>query len=172
MLRLPRKSLGRLMAISRVKLAQITRHTLFELRPPPLHLATREVLVAIVHRLELTAVDRHARRGQQANLTGQIDEAGANLADGLAIVLAEVGNRLVIGNKPAGEPHQLDVACRLPLEPPARLNPIEVAVDVELHQHRRMIGRPTGRFRIDPAEPRSPRSSSSTKTSITRTGLS
>src|SRR5262249_44461528 len=65
-----------------------------------------------------------------------------------------------------------DVACRLPLEPPARLNPIEVAVDVELHQHRRMIGRPTGRFRIDPAEPRSPRSSSSTKNSITRTGLS
>src|SRR5262245_44927052 len=80
---LRRKGLGRLMAVGRVELAQITRHTFFELRPPPLHLAPREVPVAIVHRLELAAVDRHARRGQQTHLTAQIDEAGANLADGL-----------------------------------------------------------------------------------------
>jgi hypothetical protein len=58
-LRLHRKGLGRLMAVGRVELAQIARHTLLELRPPPLHLASREVLVAIVHRLELAAVDRH-----------------------------------------------------------------------------------------------------------------
>src|SRR5438132_9467826 len=40
------------------------------------------------------------------------------------------------------------------LEPAARLNPIEIAVDVELHQHRRVIRRPAGRLRIDPAEPK------------------
>src|SRR5688572_26810005 len=146
--------------------------SIFELRPPPLHLATREVLVAIVHRLELAAVDRHARRCQQAHLTAQIDEASANLADGLVIVLAKVGERLVIGYKAAREPHHLDVASGLALDVAARLDPIEIAIDVELQQHRRMIGRPTGRLGIDPAEPRSLRSSSSTKMSITRTELS
>jgi hypothetical protein len=35
-----------------------------------------------------------------------------------------------------------------------------------------MVGRLTGRLRINPAEPKITRSSSSTKTSITRTGLS
>jgi hypothetical protein len=37
--------------------------------------------------------------------------------------------------------------------PPARLDPIEIAVDVELQLHRRMIGRPAGRLGSDPAEP-------------------
>src|SRR5438132_13012433 len=38
--------------------------------------------------------------------------------------------------------------------PAARLNPIEIAVDVELEQYRRMIRRPAGRLRIDPVEPK------------------
>ena len=154
MLRLHSKGLGWLMAVSCVELAQIACHALFELRPPPLHLGTREVPVAIVHRLELAAVDRHARRGQQAHPAAQIDEAGANLTDRFAIVLAEIGNRLVIGDQAAREPHHFDIAARLALEPAARLNPIEITVDVELQQHRRMIGRPTGRLGSDPAEPK------------------
>jgi hypothetical protein len=46
------------------------------------------------------------------------------LADGTAVVLAEVGNRLVIGNKQARQPHHLNIAPSLTLEPPARLNPV------------------------------------------------
>jgi hypothetical protein len=129
-LRLRRKGLGRLMAVGCVELTQIARYTFFELRSPPLHLATREVLVAIVHGLELAPVD--PTRSQQAHLTAQVDEAGANLADGLAIVLAEVGNDLLIGHQAASESHHFDVTSGLPLEPAARLNPIEIAVDVEL----------------------------------------
>jgi hypothetical protein len=49
----------------------------------------------------------------------------------------------VIGNKAAGEPHYLNVASGLTLEPAARLNPIEVSVDVNLQQRRRMVGRPS-----------------------------
>src|SRR6266702_6189763 len=75
------------------------------------------------------------------------DKAGAHLPDGAAVVLAEVGNRLVIGNKAAREPHHLNVAPGLMLEPAARLNPIEVAVDVELRQERRMVRRPAGCLR-------------------------
>jgi hypothetical protein len=52
----------------------------------------------------------------------------ARLPNGAAIVLAEVGNRLVIGSKAAREPHHLDVAPGLTFKPPARL----IAIDVKL----------------------------------------
>jgi hypothetical protein len=64
------------------------------------------------------------------------------------------GNRLVIGDQPARQPHRLHVAPSLALEPAARLDPIEIAVDVELQQYRRMIRRPAGYLGIDPAEPK------------------
>jgi len=35
----------------------------------------------------------------------------------------------------------------LPFEPPARLNAIEIAVEVDLQKRRRMIGGPTGHLR-------------------------
>jgi hypothetical protein len=38
------------------------------------------------------------------------------------------------------------------LEPPARLDPVEIAVDVELQQDRRMIRRPPGGLGVDPAK--------------------
>ena len=76
------------------------------------------------------------------------------LPDGTAIVLAEVGNRLVIGSEPARQPHHLNVAPGLTLQPAARLDPIEIAVDVELQQYRRMIRRPAGYLGIDPVEPK------------------
>jgi hypothetical protein len=50
----------------------------------------------------------------------------ADLAEGVAVVLAEIGNRLVIGNKAAREPHHLNVptgdtkAGRLPRDQPRR----------------------------------------------------
>src|SRR6185436_17161283 len=82
------------------------------------------------------------------------NEPGANLPNGATIILAEVGNRLVIGSKTAREPHHLDVAPGLTLKPAARLNPVEIAVNVELQQHRRMIRRTAGCLGIDPVEPK------------------
>ena len=113
---------------------QIACNALLDLRHPPLHLGAREVLVAVVHRLKLAAVNRDAGLRQQAHRAAQRDKACTNFADGSAIVLAEVGNGLVIGYKPARQPHHLNVAPSLTLEPPARLNPIEIAVDVKLQQ--------------------------------------
>ena len=133
--------------------------------------------------INLRVAGRSARCERNAALA-QIEESVARylsqldtkprtyLAYRRPVILAEIGNRLVIGNQPAGEPHHLNVAARLTLKPAARLNPIEIAVDVELQQHRRMVRRPAGCLGIDPAELSSARSSSSTKTSITRTGLS
>ena len=77
---------------------------------------------------------------------------GAYLPDRAAAILAEVGNCLMIRSKAPGEPHHLDVPPSLMLEPAARLNPVEVAIDIKLQQHGRMVGRPTGRLGIDPIE--------------------
>jgi hypothetical protein len=40
---------------------------------------------------ELAAIDRHAGFREQARGAAERDEPGANLADGTAIILAEVG---------------------------------------------------------------------------------
>ena len=76
---------------------------------------------------------------EQTHQAAQFDKLHADLLDRWPTVLAEVGNRLVIRNEPARQPHHLDIAPSLTLKPPARLNPIEVAVDVQLQQHRGMI---------------------------------
>jgi len=70
----------------------------------------------------------------------------------LAIVFAEVGNRLVIGSEPAQQPHQLDIAAGFSFKPSARLHPVQVAVDVQLQENRRMIRRPTSRRWINSIE--------------------
>src|SRR6202043_3224766 len=91
---------------------------------------------------------------QQAHRAAQCDKMSTNFADGSAIVLAEVGNRLVIGYKPTQQPHHLNVAPSLVLKPPTRLNSIEIAVDVKLQQDRGMIRGSAGCFGIDPTKPK------------------
>src|SRR2546423_8278781 len=50
---------------------------------------------------------------------------------------------IVLKSGIAGQPNQLDIALALPLQAPARLHPIEISVDVNLQQRRRMVGRPS-----------------------------
>jgi hypothetical protein len=97
----------------------------------------------------------------------------AYLADRTAVVLPEIGDRLVVGDEPAKQPHQLDIAAGLALEPPARLHPVEIAVDVELQQIGGRIARAACvTFGSTPVKKAADRSSPSTKASIKRTGLS
>ncbi len=126
---------GRRLPVVAVELVEIARHALFDLCHAALHLGGREVPVPVVHRLELRAVDRNPGLGQQTQPAAKRHEPGADLANGPAVVLAEIGDRLVIRNQAAGQPHDLDIAPRLALQPAARLNPVEIAVDVELQQN-------------------------------------
>ena len=71
---------------------------------------------------------------EQIEPAAQHDEPGTDFADRRAIVLAEVGDRLVIRRQPAGQPHYFNVAAGFPFKAPARLNPVEVAGDIELQQ--------------------------------------
>src|SRR5438445_8114202 len=92
---------GRFLPIRTVELLQIARDAFLDLRNAPLHLGPREVLIAVVHRLELAAIDRDAGLCNQAQAAAERDKPGADLADGPAVVLTEVSYRLVIGSKPA-----------------------------------------------------------------------
>src|SRR5512146_1963887 len=141
------------LAICAVELREITGYALINLRQPPLHRGLREVPVPRVDGLELAAVDRDARLAEQLKAPAQHHKLTADPADGLAVVLAEVGYRLEVRHQAAGQPNQLDVALALPLQAPARLHPVEVPVDVNLQQCRRMVGRPSGRLGLDAAEP-------------------
>jgi hypothetical protein len=66
-----------------------------------LYLRPRKILVPVVHRLELAAVDDNARFGKKAHLAAERDEARAQLANSRAIVLAEIGDRLGVGDEAA-----------------------------------------------------------------------
>src|SRR5664279_1790383 len=140
------------LAIGAVELREIPGDTLVNLRQPPLHLSLGEVPISRVDRLELAAVDRNTRFAEQLKATAQHHELAANPADGLAVVLAEVRYRLEVGHQAAGQPNQLDVALALPLQAPARLYPIEVSVDVNLQQRRRMVSRPSCCLRLNAAK--------------------
>src|SRR5215471_16645526 len=102
----------------------------------------REVLVPVVHRLELAAIDHDQRLTEEANLAAQLHELGAYLADRSTVIPAEVGDRLEVRRETPREPDQLHVALRFTLEAPARLDAVQVAVDIDLEQRSRMVGRP------------------------------
>src|SRR5450830_1182690 len=108
-----------LLPIRTIELLQIARDALLDLRHAPVHLGAREVPVAVVHSLELAAIDRDAGLREQAQGTTERNKPGADLPDSAAAVLAEVGNRLVIGSKPTRQPHHLNVAPGLTLKSPA-----------------------------------------------------
>jgi hypothetical protein len=118
-------------------------------------LGRREVLVPRVDGLELGAVDGHHRLREQVELTAQPDELATHGSDGWSVVLAEASDGLVIRLELAGEPHQLEVAAGLLLEAAAGRDTVEIAVDTDLEQGRRMIGRAACHLRDDTPEPQS-----------------
>ena len=77
---------------------------------------------------------------KKVELTAQHHELRTGRADRRAIVAAEIGDRLEVRHQAAGQPHQLDVALGLALQPPARLDAVEIAVEIDLQQRRGMIG--------------------------------
>src|SRR6266849_6284877 len=84
------------LAIGAVELREIAGDALVNLRQPPLHLGLGEVPIPRVDGLELAAVDCNARLAEQFKAAAQHHELAADLADRLAIVLAEVGYRLEV----------------------------------------------------------------------------
>ncbi len=137
--RLGRERLARQLMIDRIELREITSHALFELRAPPFHLALGEVPIAVVNGFELAAVDRDARCRQQPHPTAELDEARADVLDRWSVVLAEIGDHLVVGNQTSEQPDDFEIAPGLPFQAPARLHTVEATVDVQFEQDRGMV---------------------------------
>ncbi len=128
-----------------------------DLLHPPLDRGAGEVLVAGVHRLELASIDRRHGLREQPYLAAELHELAARRPDRQAVVPAEVRDRLEVRRQPSREPHQFDVPLRLPLQPPAGGDLVQIAVDVDLQQQRRMVARTTRRRRNHPIEPERPK---------------
>ena len=82
-----------------------------------------------INRLELASVDRDAVALQRADPTAQLPELRTGLADGSAVIAPEIRNRLVIRRQPPEQPHHLDIAPRLALQPAAGRDPVQIAID-------------------------------------------
>ncbi len=136
--------LGRLCAIRRLQRVHVALDALFDLPLARIDLGWRDVAIPAVDGLELAAIDGHDGLREQLELPAHAHEALAHVADARCVVVTEVGNGLEVRGKPASEPHQLDVTLGLAFQAPAGLDAVQVAVDVELEKHRRVIRRPTG----------------------------
>jgi hypothetical protein len=91
--------------------------------------APREVPIAIVPRLGLAAVDRNARTHQQTQSTGRVRQNARTLRMARPLSFWKSATSCGHGRASLKEPHQLDIAAGFALEPPARLHPVEIAVE-------------------------------------------
>ena len=98
------------LTVRAVELVQIARYTLLDLLLPSLHLGLGKVPIPIVDRFEFRAIDGDTRRREQADLAAELDKLRTHLADRFAIVLPEIGDRLMIRRQPPQQPHHLDIA--------------------------------------------------------------
>jgi len=120
-----------LRAVGRVHRRQVALDALLDLLHAPLDLGVDEVAVAVVHRLELAAVDGHDGLQEQIELATQRDELAASVAYRATVVAADVGDGLEVQRQPLGQPHELDIALGFALQASAGLDAVEVAVDVD-----------------------------------------
>jgi hypothetical protein len=101
--------------------------------------------------LLLSMASHHPFR-EQLQLSTQRHEAAADVAYASAVVTSEVRDGLEVRRQATGQPHHLDVALRLALQPPARLDAVHVAVDVDLEQDCGVVRRPAGAGRVGAGE--------------------
>jgi hypothetical protein len=80
---------------------QVTRYAGVDLLHPSGDPGYRVVLVAIVHRFELAAINRNNGTGEKFEPTAKLHELTTHRLNRHAIVLAEIGNRLEVrGSRP------------------------------------------------------------------------
>ena len=87
-----------------------------------------------------------------AQVPAQDDELPTYATNGGAAVFTEVGDGLKVWRQVAGKPDQFKVALGLSLQATAGLQPVQIAVDVDLEQRRRMISGPACCLRLCPVK--------------------
>ena len=123
-----------------------------DLLDPLAHLVFCVVPIPVVYRLELAAVDCDGRLSEQTQLAAQHHKLAADRPDRGTIVPSKIGDRLEVRRQSTSQPHQFDIALGFALQAPARLNPVQIAVKVNLEHRRRKICRATGMCRRCPGK--------------------
>ena len=108
----------------------------------------------MVHRLELAAVNCDERFGEEVQTLAQHDELTADATDRFAVVFTEARNGLEVWCQAARKPHQFNVALGLAFKAAARLNTVQVTVDIDLEHHLGVIRRPTCQRWFDAFKPK------------------
>jgi hypothetical protein len=89
------------LAICTVQFRKVARNAFFQLFHARLQFAVGEVLVTIVDRLELAAVDGNDGLREQAQVPAQDDKLPANATNGGTVVIAEIGDGLEVRRQAA-----------------------------------------------------------------------
>ena len=97
---------------------------------------------AVVGRLEFAPVDGHQFRAEEIQPAAQQVEVLEQRLERRAVVPAEIRDGLEIRAHPAQQPDHFEIARRLGLQTPARTHAVQIAVEIELEQIRRVIRRP------------------------------
>jgi hypothetical protein len=97
-----------------------------------------EVLVAIVHRLALAAVDRDHRMLEQPQMPANDHELRTFRPDRRSVVAAKAGDSFEVRRQASGQPRRLDVTLGLAFE---------LSVEVDLEQGRGVIVGPIRHYR-------------------------
>ncbi|KZY35847.1 hypothetical protein A3731_16740 [Roseovarius sp. HI0049] len=121
--------LGTLAPVDPVHFLKISRRALLQVAYPEFDLPGREIPVPVIDRLHLAAINGHGPGRQDTDPPAQLYKSSASLADRSSVVSSEIGDGLVIGDRPAGQPHHLYVTPRFPFQAAAGRDPVHIAVD-------------------------------------------
>ena len=111
-----------------------------------------EVAVLVVDRLDAGSVDRQQLAAVEVEPPAQQHELAEHRFEGAAVGASEVRDRLEVRLEAAHQPDDLDIALGFPLQPSARSNPVQIAVDVELQEIAGRVARPPRRLRFNSRE--------------------
>jgi hypothetical protein len=102
--------------VTGIALFEISFNTLVNLREELREPILGKVALFRIDCPELATIDGDQFGTEEVELLAQQREGAADLSKGLKVVLAEVGDRLVIGPELFQQPQPLDIAVRLPLK--------------------------------------------------------
>lgn len=125
--------------VRRVHRFQVAIDALLDLSHACLQLGARDVAVTVVDRFELAAFDDDDRFGEEIKCPAEDDELATGVADGFAVIAPEAGDGLEVRRQPFGQPNEFNVALCFAFQSPTGLDSVQVALDVELEPHGRVI---------------------------------
>ncbi len=100
--------------------------------------------VHTTHRLELRTIDRDPLATHQAHGTRETHQFRASFGHRLAMHTSELGDRLMVGNQSADQPHHFHVALTLGFQPARGPDLPQIAVEIQFQQIARIVTRTPG----------------------------